>query len=287
MNFGSENLSIEYCKDLQLLISIEVIDSFYILSTGRTGTTTLSRVLQQKRNIHQTPNSGLLNVLSNAALNKNICKKILLEKFFNLEETPPSTADPLKTMGLVLYLNDLIRNNPEKIKNVVIIHIIRDPRDFVTSFMNWKNRKLSGIIAHHLTPYWMPKPKVTGIKSLWKTISMSKFEHFCWIWNFKNKLIYDSFSDLPNYHLLKFEDVIEDPDTIKTIQGIISGDRTKTDPKIQSSVLEKRNESIKKSFPNWKEWDPKKAKILEEHCGVMMKMFSYGAEVEWRDKLNS
>ena len=125
--------------------------SFFILSTGRTGTTSLSKIfadqVDEDRSLHQTKSSGRINILSNIGLKHNFAKNYLIRNVWEHNSPPPSTTDPLKTMGLVLYLNDLIRNNPEKIKNVAIIHIIRDPRDFVTSFMNWKNRKLSGIIA--------------------------------------------------------------------------------------------------------------------------------------------
>jgi len=254
---------------------------FYILSTGRCGTTFLSKLIGANKpaftDVHQLPDSKWLNVQANLALsNKSVRERFTssLSRKYN-HELPPSSADPLRSVAYFFYLKKLLDDRPELINDAVIIHLLRDPRDFVSSFINWKNRRLSGRIAHHLTPFWMPEPKLK------ERLSMSKFEHFCWIWNKKNHLFEQGFSHLPNYHLFKIEDLKPDSDKLYELLSLITNKG-----KIKTELNEtNRNKSIKKEFPSWENWDSKQAKKLDTICTGMMQKFGYGQEKKWTDLL--
>ena len=251
--------------------------NFYIFSTGRSGTTYLSNLIQHNEpslgNLHQLKNSKKLNVMGNLALGNKACHYFLisyLSRKFN-HALPPSTVDPLKSIAYYQYIKILYEEDPSGLKNITIIHLVRDPRDFVTSFMNWKNRNLSGKIAHHLTPFWMPEPKLK------ERFSMSKFEHFCWIWSKKHHLFDDGFSHLPNYYLFRIEDLKPGSGKLNELLSLITNkDEIKTELNKTN-----RNKSMKKGFPSWESWDPKQAKKLDNICTELMQKFGYGQEKKW------
>ena len=254
-----------------------MVKHFYIFSTGRCGTTFLSRLIQQNdptlSNVHQQKDSKRLNMQANLAISNRWYKKRFIASLSRkyTHALPPSTADPLRSVAYLLYLEKLFEDYPGLRDDAIIIHLVRDPRDFVSSFMNWKNRKLSGKIAHHLVPFWMPEPKLK------ERLSMSKFEHFCWIWNKKNRLFADAFSHLPNYHLFRIEDLKPDSEKLQELLHLTTNsDDVKT-------VLNKtsHNRSMNDGFPSWEIWEPGRAKKFDKICGNLMKKYEYGHEEKW------
>jgi hypothetical protein len=250
---------------------------FYILSTGRCGTTFLSELITANdpsvKNIHQMADSKWINMRANLALaNKTISGRFLasISRKFN-DLRPPSSADPLRSVAYALYLKKLLEENPGLHDEVIIIHLVRDPRDFISSFMNWKNRKLSGKIAHHLTPFWMPEPGII------KKLSMSKFEHFCWIWERKNRLFFKDLSQYPGYHLFKMEDLRPGSDQLKQLLSMVLD----KEDVITTIEGQKYNSTIKKDFPYWNKWTPGQARKLDSICSGMMMEFGYGGENAW------
>lgn len=255
---------------------------FYILSTGRCGTTFLSKLIRANdaslEDMHQLSDSKWLNVRANVALSNRGSRErftsSLARKYNNT--LPPSSADPLRSVAYYFYLKKLFVEQPDPGSKAVIIHLVRDPRDFVASFMNWKDRKLSGKVAHHLTPFWMPEPRFRS------RISMSKFEHFCWVWMRKNQLFHEGLSDLPNYHLFKMEDLRPDSEALQDLLSLIFGEGEHV-TKIEGRS---HNATIKKDFPYWNSWEPEQAKKLLQICSAQMEQYSYGEEMAWRALIN-
>ena len=258
----------------------------FILSTGRSGTNYLTKKIDAlnlvTNNLHQGNMSRRINILSNIALKHPKINSLLVNKLQRNPEMLNNFIDPLKSLAFFYYLKDLKQNSPESFKDVTIIHLVRDPRDFVRSFMNWKDRKLSGKIAHNLVPYWMPKPKNNFLKNL----NMSKFEHYCWTWEIKNELFHNTFHDIDNYILVRFEDMINNEDVLLRILNKVSGVEIS---KIQLSKNDttKVNSTKNKSFPDWKEWNNKQSQLLHSICGEQMELYQYGLEDEWQEKLKN
>ena len=148
----------------------------FVFSTGRVGSTYITNIINTLTNseivVHQKKYARLTNIIGHMYMtgflnSRSIDKAIQL---FEDGKIPKSTSDPLRSVLVALFLSTF----SEKM-NYKVIHLVRDPRDFVTSFMNWKNRKLSGIIAHHLTPFWQPNPFHTNEIGLLTWMNMTKF----------------------------------------------------------------------------------------------------------------
>lgn len=261
-------------------------NNVFILSTGRAGTNYLSNKISKldpsSTELHQTKGSRRANIRANIAIKHPRYKDKIVDDLKQNKEKLKNVIDPLKSLSYFYYLKDLQAKSPVEFKEILIVHLVRDPRDFVRSFINWKNRKISGIIAHHLVPFWMPKPKA----SLARNIGMSKFEHYCWTWKIKNELFYNAFKNESNYHLIRFEDLVSDNYVLKELLENIFNKEISIDAINNIGHVDK-NSIASKSFHIWKQWDTKKSKKLQDICGNLMNEFNYGNEDEWQQKITN
>jgi len=264
-----------------------------IFSTGRAGTSLLSRMFDGldlgQSLAHQSPGSRRLNILGNLLLQcrKNRAAKIAGSMYRRLKgtEIPYSTADPLLSILIAVYLQDA-EHRAEM--NWNFVHLVRDPRDFVTSFMNWKAQKFRRGLLHHFVPFWQPSPVLSGEYNLLTRLNMSKFEHFCWIWNFKNSYFKETFERSGRYFLLRLEDLVDrerGPDVFQNLLTFLDISSTRQD--LGEWLKNKVNNSDIQRFPGWKNWSTEQARILDSHCGPLMKALGYGKEPHWLDLLNS
>ena len=258
----------------------------YILSTGRCGSSFISKIIREicgKDLVpHQNQNARLINIIGNLVVAKIIPASVLnrVLELDPIDSLPFNTADPLLSLAIIEYLKRY-RNN----HNYKIIHLVRDPREYVRSFMNWKNRKTSGIIAHHLTPFWQPSPLFNENYNIIKRLMMGKYEHFCWVWNFKNSFIEKSFLGYSNYNLVKLEEIISNDLKIFDLLNFLDIDIKNKDI-IHTMLKQKVNISKKKQFPDWRQGDPVYANKMAFHCHKLMTKYRYGEEEQWKKITN-
>ena len=262
--------------------------AIYVLSTGRAGThfiqQLVNRLVGNERVTHQSSWSRLANVVGNLSTLQGVTPKLIgpVARFLEPSRPPTSTADPLRS----LLITHLLGN--DSTSDFRIIHLVRDPRDFVTSFMNWKGRGWSGLIAHHLVPMWQPSPLWTGEASLANRMQMTKFEHFSWIWNYKNQLFIDRFAGKSNYWLVRLEDFSSAAahQSIIDLCDFLPAERPgESELDTTKDVLRsKPNASRDSEFPKWPTWSADQVRTLQHHCGSLMKRFGYGLEDAWLAK---
>ena len=218
---------------------------------------------------HQISSSRLANILGNlyhaGILSFGFATGIL--KLLNKSILKDSTSDPLQSMLLVRSLKGK--------EHGLIVHLIRDPKRFVPSFMNWKINSAKRTILHHLIPFWQPNQFNHGNKSILNYISSSKFEQFCWIWNYKNDL-FGQLSSQKNYLKVRLEDLMaEDEKTIKLFSDHLSLDEESFKRSLNKYCNIEVNTSSVSKFPKYENWDENKKKILDMHCRDLMTQFGY------------
>lgn len=252
------------------------------LSTGRTGTKYLTELLgqlPQKCEVeHQRRGSRRVNIQGN-----------LISHYPSLMRVPGFKAnieiisnklilDPLQSM---VYYEHFRQNGIDP--GIKIIHVVRDPRDFVSSFMNWKLISFKRTMLHHVVPLWQPNPWLAGEMSFSRWLLLSKFEHFCWIWSYKNKL-FSEFSESPDYLLVKFEDLIK-PDSNNATWPQLCQFIGLSNNDINAVSSQSIPKAQKSKFPSWSEWSPTQAVKLHKYCGDLMIRYNYGNETEWKSML--
>lgn len=264
-------------------------NKIYVLSTGRCGTTLLSRAVScaVNNNIipHQYGNAAsyyykqqgvyaqLINTLGNI-VHAGILPKKLLKIILNIDPKnglPYSSGDNMLAIAISDYLYNYCHSD-----YYYIIHLVRNPKGVIRSFMNWKNRKLSGAIAHHFLPFWRSSPLADSDISLKSRIKMDKFEHFAWLWNYENYLFYKRFKE-KNYLLIKFEDLIDKNkkyNKLKEVFRFVNIDNYDLS-EVDKIFNKKVNKTSDKKFPHWKNWSNKQKDILDFYCRSLMDKFGY------------
>jgi hypothetical protein len=117
--------------------------------------------------------------------------------------------------------------------------------------------------------------------------AMTKFEQFCWVWQFKNRHIMSlANADVP-YHLVRFEDLFgrDEPeaDLNRLLRFVGLPEVIRMPQEFQTPLNVTKN----RSFPEWRGWSEGRCASLDELCGPMMTHFGYGNEIEWLEKVRS
>lgn len=169
-----------------------------------------------------------------------------------------------------------------------IIGLVRDPRDWVTSWLNHggqhDGRDLTGLFGQRrLSPADFGQ---SDLAARWDRAS--RFEKHCWDWWMINQRITDAAAASENMRIWRFEDVFtaSDPAHLQDLLQFAACHenrryRVNFDPARRG---ERRNASHG-SAPLWQDWDTERARCLEAHCGTLMRAYGYGEEPEWKAKL--
>jgi hypothetical protein len=246
----------------------------YVLSTGRTGTKFLSekfnRHFPQLKLTHQRQGSRIINIVANLPLTNGVYLSFLrfLFRLFGRGYPPHSTIDPLLSLAIYKF----IKYGDVDQSKCLIIHLVRSPENFVTSFMNWKQQSIKRTFLHHFVPFWNPVPFFHKC-SLFSWIKMSQFEKFCWVWNYKNSC----FSTLgnQNYFMVRMEDLFKYETKKQSFEDLGIFLRLRFNDDIIYDNSKKINESKIKKFPLFQGWTRKQKIIMFTHCGKLSKKMKY------------
>ena len=187
-----------------------------IVSTGRTGTkalaTHLTAAYPNVLALHEPPPTRFtLRRASNKALcgriaNDSLSALLTRHRQPLLGAMPPSqTVYVESNPGLSGFLEVL----GDVFPNLQVLHVVRDPRTYVASAINWGVFSgMKGLFAG-VVPYWLPKPQhvhpATGGPSYGK---MSGIERLAWHWKLVNEFLDRGRSIYgERYHRVKFEDL--------------------------------------------------------------------------------
>ena len=66
-------------------------------------------------------------------------------------------------------------NHPDLYPGLKVVHIVRDPRTYVRSHLNWSHSRVKSFLANYLTPFWQPSGIFTGDMPLSEWLGLSRF----------------------------------------------------------------------------------------------------------------
>ncbi len=175
---------------------------------------------------------------------------------------------------------------PDLYPGLRLIHLVRDPREYVRSHLNWARHRLKSFVANYLTPFWQPNAWLLNQMSFGRWLQLSRFERYCWIWEFKNRFIHQmETSDIP-YLRIRFEDFFESSEPLASLNQMLSF--LDIDPVSGQEDRFQRpiNPAKGRSFPRWPEWSSEQCLQLQEYCGLTMQEYGYGGEKDWVEKIS-
>ena len=167
-------------------------------------------------------------------------------------------------------------------KNYKIVIIVRDPRDWVVSNMNWgtmygKRDWVSRLKLGRLNPAMINDEHY---RDQWQ--HFTRFQKLCWAWNAIYGILLRETADDPNATIVKFEDLFRSEqkyEHLENLLGFISRyPGRKFDYRIAKGVLEKiANPNVSCEFPGWQDWDERMKEDLLRLCGNVAQKFCYPA----------
>jgi hypothetical protein len=165
-------------------------------------------------------------------------------------------------------------------KNYKVVVIIRDPRDWVTSNMNWgtmygKRDWVSKLKLGRLSPELIGDDEY---ETRWQ--AFSRFQKLCWAW----KTIYETTirgaGTNPNVGFFKFEDLFKSKNRYTRLRDLLAyitqfADKT-FEFNIPEGILENRiHKNVSYEFPKWQNWDREMQSELQRICGGLSRKFNY------------
>lgn len=255
----------------------------FVLSTGRTGTQFLAQYMAANysnvMSVHEPPPSYHLRVAANAHMSgrlsaaamaallrlsrRKILHALAAELYFESNNFLAGAVDVLDTLA------------PE----VSIIHVVRDPREYVRSALNhgaWTGRKW---LASHLVPYWLPdlRPTLRGRRP-------SPVGIFAAHWVMVNRTLAERGARCHRYFRLRYEDIFDDGNTgLQALCRMVGLPDLGT--QVRLSARERVNAGRLRVMEHWPAWTQAQCVELDEICRGWMPEYGYGAEPEWKIKV--
>lgn len=267
--------------------------SILFLSTGRTGTKFLASILRDTVPdadvFHEAgERSRLINILSHANLSG------VTPAALTIKTWQRSISDQLKqsreSSNYYIDANNhiyiLAVNHPDLYSGLKVIHIVRDPRTYIRSHLNWSHSRIKSFLANYLTPFWQPSGFLEGDMGLGEWLRLSKLERFAWVWNFKNKYINQLEGTPTPYLWVRFEDLFSVSDPGSTYQEILDFIGLKDNKPAEGYFQKSINASKNVRVPEWTQWPAPLCSKIDQLCREGMEKFGYGKEPAWLDLIS-
>ena len=262
-----------------------------IISTGRTGTKFIaelfSEIFEEVDSRHE-PFPDLFD-LAVAYLRHN---RPSSETFAKFQRSREHICEKVHRKGAKVYIeanNNLAWLVPfalETFKNCKIVHVIRDPREYLRSHYS----KLAWSIGRggQMVPFMSEKDgrhRISALdfsddpyRDLWH--KMSRFEKVCWYWVKKNRVIHNALAGKEQAITIKHEDIFDRNLGYKGLWQII--DFLNLNEKLVMNMEEVEKNMIRKSnvtkdylIGKWPDWSAEQRQQFVSIVGEDMKLYGY------------
>ncbi len=253
--------------------------AIFFQSTHRCGTKGLASYFNEcypeLYAIHQPKGARLINVMTTLYLygwvSETFMRNLARKKRVNWIKCLNHPAY-IETNGFNLVLGKFIE---EEVKNTKFVHIIRDPKSWILSYMNWVNSRFKSKVAYRFVPFWNINPVYLGKISKKGWNKLQEYEKFCWWWKLKNEMILTEYSSSDNFKSFRFEDLFLYKDHLKW-KELTEFCGLEFHPDSIEYFDVKRNTSKDKVYELNQFWSEDKVKKIKAIAGDLMNKYNYG-----------
>ncbi len=262
----------------------------FILSTGRTGTKFLAEFLNSNYEdvvaLHEPKPSYLLRIYSHAYLDGKVSSermaRLLRRKRRRLLQAVAANRLYVESNPFLVGFIDVLDSlTPEPI----IIHIVRDPREFVRSAINHGSATGKKKLASTLIPCWFPN--VRGVLDCDRQEKISPIARFAGQWVLVNRKLAQSGKRYPGYHLLRYEDIFDEHYSglrqLCRILGLEFPDASES----RVAPSQRINRSRLQQIGRWQNWTRAQCAELHRICTPLMQQYGYGHEADWLARVSA
>jgi len=265
--------------------------SMVITSTGRTGTRMLADLLlacaSDAEIHHNSRNTALINCITNASIDGLLPKSAPRIALTLLKRRELAACENELYVDSNNHLFGVLDAANELYPDLAVAHIVRDPREYVRSHINWAYSRTKSYVANFIIPFWQPNGWLAGEikRPVWT--KMDAKERFSWTWSFKNRIIERiEMTPIP-YARFRLEDL-----TLRSSEGAalyaflhFAGLKQEAYQSISSGA--RINRSSSEHVPRWTEWQDWECTALDWWCGSRMREYGYGREEAWQEKVRA
>jgi len=250
-----------------------------LLSTGRTGTMALAHYMDEAysdvRALHEPRPCRHLRFLSNLHLAGKVSGRTLVDIYAASRRRLFKRTDQPIYVESNNFLHGYLDVMDEMFDAPRIVHIVRDPRTFVRSWINFGVfAGLKGFVVKNV-PYWLCKPELLEDNPPKRWNQMLPVERIAWYWSRLNGQLdrgRELFGD--RYIRLRFEDVFA-PDGQTLAELIDWLDLPPRPGLVEQSRSRRVNASKEGGFPKYPDWPAEWKRILHDYCGKQMAEYGY------------
>ncbi len=248
----------------------------FILSTARTGTKSLAEGLAggDVCSPHQPPYSRPLTIAGNFYLNGWLPQPVLtaLVRRWREPQIRQAACRYYVQVFSLDYMPAFILS--QRLPHVHIIHLIRDPRTWVPSYLNWMHTRWQSAVANKLIVGWHPSGFWTGEIPLAQWLKMDAFQRTCWHWTYKNRLLETLFANYPAYQQVHFE-ALFGSEGARMLQSMLEKAGIPYQERYAGILRHPQNQSRRDYFPTWPDLPAYRQQQLLSQCGDLMRQYGY------------
>jgi hypothetical protein len=176
----------------------------------------------------------------------------------------------------------------EVFPNSNFIFVIRDPRTWIRSAYNAFEYLLYSVLDFRFFEASVRAIDFPNDPYYFEWKHMSKFEKYCWYYNFLNSYVIDKMKDKTNFKVFRFEDLFHNKnrkgyfdEMLHFATNINHSQNYKYS--LEENMLDNKVHSRSKKglLGHWKTWGEDKIKIIQKHCKRWFDEYNYGKEPNW------
>jgi len=264
----------------------------FFLSTGRTGSRSIAAILGEAYpgvEAHHVPSgSRFLNVVGTLRSYRWFPDALLTALFAVLRGRSLSACRATHYIDSNPYYYAFPDLLARRIPHARFVHVVRDPRTCVPSFLNWRRHRAKSWMAAHLIPFWEPSGLLAPRQPVRQWCTMNAFERACWRWAYRVSQIEKGLAacDCTCMHI-RFEDLFAGGAREQHFRNLVKFlGLPAPESRVEELLATRLNASRKRSFPSmWTEWTDEQCATLSRLCGAAMRTYGYGEEDEWVQKV--
>ncbi len=160
-----------------------------------------------------------------------------------------------------------------------LVHVVRDPRSFIRSSINFGTfRGMKGLV-NRWVPYWLPKPErlLPPARPCWN--EMSQPMRLAWYWDLVNcagPWREDLWAGLPAHTLRR--PFARDGSGVRTLIDWVG--LPANDGVVDNITRQPVNASRDHGFPRFRDWEPALSRQILNHCRELMQLYGYDEKAE-------
>lgn len=174
----------------------------------------------------------------------------------------------------------------EAFPDAKIVGVVRDPREWVPSWMNFGGHHDGRDLVTRLGQSRLTPEMVGDVEYAFRWDSMDQFERLCWDWRIVTRIISDFARTDSLTRIYRFEDLFKGENRVEIARDLLEFATThplRDYPFVLSEedLRSRVNASDSARFPRWTEWDSGKVDFMKQCCGPQMEELGYGHETGW------